>query len=215
MAAPSPRKRQSYHSPPPPAKRGLGDRERAQRLKLTCCFGTPQRKGLIREGWDQESDFRGNKWITRKRKDAERVIRRERARPNSFSSEKKEERCFSCSSYRHKELFRPLCTHQDPGKTKERPRALVEVCKLLVKYSFHAGRFPGAVSPTVSCSRREAISTGKTRGVDRAHAAGSGSGWAMWFQFRSSPLKSLHKSSLNIKAHDLTAQKRWEDCPHL
>lgn len=126
-----------------------------------------------------------------------------------------EERCFSCSCYRHKELFRPLCTHQDPGKTKEHPRAPVEVCKLLVKPCFHAGRFPGAVSLTVLCSRREAISTGKTRGVDRAHAAGSGSGRAMWFQFRSSPLKSLHANSLGVKAPVLRAQKRWEDCPHL
>lgn len=128
---------------------------------------------------------------------------------------KKEEKCFSCSSYRHKELFRPLCTHQEPGKMKECPRALVEVCKLLDKYCFHAGRFSGGVSPTVLCSCWETISTGKTREVGRAHAAGSGSGWAMWFLFRSSPLKSLHKSSLNIKAHVLTAQRRWEDCPHL
>jgi len=78
-------------------------------------------------------------------------------------SKKKEKKCFSCSSYRHKVLFRPLCTHKDIGKTKERPRALVEVCKLLVKYSFHAGRFPGTVSPIVSCSHQAAISTGKTR----------------------------------------------------
>lgn len=128
--------------------------------------------------------------------------------------QKKEERCFSCSSYRHKELFRPLCTHQDPGKTKACPRAPVELCKLLVKYSFHAGRFPGAVSPPVLCSGREAISTGKTRGVDRAHAAGSGSGWAMWFQFRSSPLKASIKA-VNIKVHILAVQKSWEDCLHL
>lgn len=142
------------------------------------------------------------KGFIRRKRDGEHV-------PTASLLKKKEERCFSCSSYRHKELFRPLCTHQDPGKTEERPRALVEVCKLLVKYCFHAGRFPGAVSPTVSCSRWEAISTGKTLGVDRAYAAGSGSGsdWAMWFQFRSSPLNSLHKNSLDIKARVLTVQK--------
>lgn len=181
-----------------PAKRGLGDRERAQRLKLTRCFGTPQWKGLIREGWDQESDFRGNKWITRKRKDAERVIKRERDGEHvptaSLLDKKKEEKCSSCSSYRHKELFTSLWAHQDPGKMEACPRALVELCKLLFKYSFHAGRFPGAVSPPVLCSGREAISTGKIRGVDRVHAAGSGSSWAMWFQFRSSLLKASIKA---------------------
>lgn len=79
--------------------------------------------------------------------------------------------------------------HFAPTKTWKDGRASPSSggCLLAVSHPcFHAGRFPGAVSPSVLCSCWEAISTGKTWGADRAHAIGSGSDWAMRFQFRSS-----------------------------
>lgn len=40
-----------------------------------------------------------------------------------------EERCFLCSNHGHKELVRPHCAHQGPGKMEVCPRAVVEFCK--------------------------------------------------------------------------------------